>query len=145
MRKLRLNLAMILMSIIIIFTSGCVITIQPSNIESENQTLTFVEAKFVEWFDDKERIGLFFDYTNNSEESKSPSDGFVMGVRQNGELLDTLWVAEKINGAITPSTIVEPGVTMRVAWLFVLRDRSPLSVIVSDGQKFTVDYEQIVS
>ncbi len=142
MRKLRLNLTMILMSIIIVCMSGCVITIQPSNIEPENQTLTFVEAKFVEWFDDKECVGLFFDYTNDSGASKCPGEGFVMALHQNGKL-DTLWVAEKVNGAITPSTSVETGVTIRVVWLFVLRDDSPLSVEVSDGQKFIVNYEQI--
>ena len=138
------KILIILSLIITLMLSGCVVTVESNyDTDNDNQNLTYVDAKFYEYFDDKECVALFFDYTNNSGESKCPGDGFVMGVRQNGELLGVLAVAEEVDGAIKPYTSVETGVTIRVAWLFVLRDKSTLSVVVSDGQEFTVDYEQI--
>lgn len=139
-------LIIVLSLIILICLSGCVITVEPDlGLDEELQTLTFVEAQFYDYFDDKECVALLFDYTNDSGDSKCPSDAFVMGVRQNGKVLDVLMVAinKTVEGTITPGTSVPTGNTERVAWLFVLRDDSPLTVIVSDGQEFTIKYEHI--
>lgn len=131
---------------IAICVSGCVFTIKPDlDLDVDNQTLSFVDAKFYDFYDDKECVALLFDYTNDSGENKCPTDGFVMGARQNGKVIDALFVGtnKTIAGTITPGTSVPTGNTARVAWLFVLRDDSPLTVIVSDGQEFTIQYEQI--
>lgn len=127
---------------ILICLNACSVKLIP-DVEDEKQTLTFIEAKFYDNFDDKECVGLYFEYKNESGDSKCSTDGFVMAVKQGGKLLDTLWVSKEIDGAITPSTSVETGTTVRVVYLFALRDDSQLSVIVSDGQEFTINYEQI--
>lgn len=142
MKKFKLSLAMLLMLCLMILMSGCVVTVKPYY-DNDEQSLVFVEAKFIEYSDDRQCVGLFFDYTNNSDESKCPTSGFVMAVHQNEKLLDTLWVADEVNGAICASASVPTGTT-RVVYLFFLHDTSPLSVEVSDGQKFTIEYEQIV-
>lgn len=132
---------------ITICSSGCVITLKPDlGLNEDLQTITFVEAQFYDYFDDKECVALLFDYTNNSGESKCASDGFVIGVRQNGKVLDSLWLSKDstIAGTITPSTEVSSGSTDRVAWYFILRDDSPIAIVISDGQEFTLDYRQVV-
>ena len=136
----------VLIMLSFIFTlvlSGCVITTQPYYIEPENQTLTFVEAKFVEYYDDKECVGLFFDYTNDSGVDKCPGTEFFIGVNQNEEPLGTLWLGEPANEALGAATNISTGTTVRVVYLFVLYDDSPLLVAISDGRKFTISYEQI--
>lgn len=142
MKKIRVVLIMLMLTCILT-SGGCMITIQPDWIESNKQTLTFVEAKFYDKFDDKECVGLFFDYANDTGESKNPGNGFVMAVHQNGKLLDAVWVAEKVDGAIGAATSAPTGTT-RVVWLFILRDKTPLFVEISDGQKFTIKYEEIL-
>ncbi len=127
--------------LILLLLSGCAVTVKP-HYEIGDSSLYFVEAKFVEHSGDRECVGLFFDYTNNSEDSSVPCSKFVMAVHQNEKLLDTLWVADEVNGAICASSDAPIGTT-RVAYLFFLNDTSPLSVEVSDGQKFTIEYEQI--
>lgn len=136
---------LIVMALVVaICMSGCVITIVPDfGLDETEQTLTFVEAKFYEYFYDEECVALFFDYANNSDEDKCAADGFIMVGKQKGKVLGTMWVAEEVDGAITPSTNVPAHTTARVAWLFVLRDKSTISIEITDGQEFTIDYEQI--
>ncbi len=139
MKKITLILISLIM---VIWLSGCEITIKP-DYDEDNQTLTFVEAKFYDYFDDKECVGLIFDYTNNSGENKYPSANFTIGVCQKGKVLDTLWVTE-VDGVVGAAASVPTDTTARVVYLYVLRDNSSLSVEISDGQKFTINYEQIV-
>ena len=112
---------------------GCVAE-QPSE-----HTMTFIESKDVV-IDEQTYIGLFYDYTNNSGETVLPADAINVKAFQNGvELVVTVFTGQETEGAIQCDTSVQDGTTVRVVWLFVRVDDSPVSVEMSDGQKFTIE------
>ena len=85
-------------------------------------------------------IGLFYDYTNNSGETVLPADAINVKAFQNGvELVVTVFTGQETEGAIQCDTSVQDGTTVRVVWLFMRVDDSPVSVEMSDGQKFTIE------
>ena len=112
---------------------GCVAE-QPSE-----HTMTFIESKDVV-IDEQTYIGLFYDYTNNSGETVLPADAINVKAFQNGvELVVTVFTGQETEGAIQCDTSVQDGTTVRVVWLFMRVDDSPVSVEMSDGQKFTIE------
>ncbi len=147
MKKFKLCIVTVVMSILMVFTSCYVITVRPSG-DIEAQTLTFVEARFVDYVGDAECVGLFFEYTNNSGEDKTPGTSFYIGVRQKTNVLSLLWLSNELletSGAISAYTSVSTGTTIKVVYLFVLIDKSPLVVVISDGREFIIEYKQIVT
>lgn len=141
MKKFRVILIMLLVLSIMALMSGCMIPFDPY--EDDKQSLSFVESKFYR-AGGKEYVGLFFDYTNETGDSKSAWSGFGITVFQNGTQLDSMLILETIEGAVDSLTQVQSGSTVRVVWMFVLNSNSSISVEVTDGQKFTLDYEPIV-
>lgn len=129
MRKLISILCAILLALGLV---GCVAE-QPSE-----HTMTFIESKDVV-IDEQTYIGLFYDYTNNSGETVLPADAINVKAFQNGvELVVTVFTGQETEGAIQCDTSVQDGTTVRVVWLFMRVDDSPVSVEMSDGQKFTI-------
>lgn len=130
MRKLVSVLCAILLVLGLV---GCVAE-QPSE-----HTMTFIESKDVV-IDEQTYIGLFYDYTNNSGETVLPADAINVKAFQNGvELVVTVFTGQETEGAIQCDTSVRDGTTVRVVWLFVRVDDSPVSVEMSDGQKFILE------
>ena len=130
MRKLVSVLCAILLVLGLV---GCVAE-QPSE-----HTMTFIESKDVV-IDEQTYIGLFYDYTNNSGETVLPADAINVKAFQNGvELVVTVFTGQETEGAIQCDTSVQDGTTARVVWLFVRVDDSPVSVEMSDGQKFILE------
>lgn len=130
MRKLISILCAILLVLGLV---GCVAE-QPSE-----HTTTFIESKDVV-IDEQTYIGLFYDYTNNSGETVLPADAINVKAFQNGvELVVTVFTGQETEGAIQCDTSVQDGTTVRVVWLFMRVDDSPVSVEMSDGQKFTIE------
>ena len=129
----------IVICLILVFSlGGCVIEIE-SHHDTEGQTMTFVESKMVRMGDD-EYIGLFFDYTNESGETKAACDTFDVKAFQNGvELTIVVYTGQTTEDAIQCDTSVQTGHTERVVWLFSTVDESTVSVEVSNGEKFTVE------
>ena len=131
--------------LMVIDLSSCAIKIKFdfADVDDVNQTISFVDAKFYGIYDNRQSVALFFEYTNNSEVDKCADDGFIVLVHQNGKFADPLSIAEEIEGAITPGMIVASGDKAQVAYLFILNGTAPLSVMTSDGQQFTIEYEHI--
>ncbi len=130
MRKLVSILCAILLVLGLV---GCVAE-QPSE-----HTMTFIESKDVV-IDEQTYIGLFYDYTNNSGETVLPADAINVKAFQNGvELVVTVFTGQETEEAIQCDTSVQDGTTVRIVWLFVRVDDSPVSVEMSDGQKFTIE------
>ena len=106
---------------------------------NNNHTVEFVESKNIVK-DGEIYIGLFFDYTNNSNETSAPEDFLEVMAFQNGvELVRTVYNGQRIENAVQCDTNIQAGTTTRVVWLFKKDDNSKVSVEVSDGQKFTVE------
>lgn len=125
-------MALLLTCVMVLGLSACVS--QPTG-----HKMTFVESKDVV-INDQTYVGLFFDYTNESGETVLPCDAINVKAFQNGtELVVTVFTGQETEGAIQCDTSVQDGTTVRVVWLFVRVDESPVSVEMSDGQKFTVD------
>lgn len=119
---------------------GCVVgvEVEPES-DTEGQTMTFVESKVVT-LNEQEYIGLFYDYTNNSGETKMACDDFDVNTFQNGiELTVVVYTGQTTEGAIQCDTSVQSGNTARVVWLFEIVDESPVSVEMSNGETFTVE------
>lgn len=130
MKKL---ISMLLGIVMICGVSGCSVKQTPKH------TITFIESKDIV-IDEQTYIGLFYDYTNNSGETVLPADAINVKAFQNGvELVVTVFTGQETDGAIQCDTSVQNGTTARVVWLFERVDESPISVEMSDGQKFTVD------
>lgn len=120
--------------LLVLGLSACAVS-QPT----DKHTMTFVESKDVV-INEQTYIGLFYDYTNNSGETAIPADAINVMAFQNGtELVVTVFTGQKTEDAIQCDTSVQDGTTVRVVWLFERVDESPVSVEMSDGQKFTVE------
>lgn len=101
--------------------------------------MVFVERKDV-IIDEQTYVGLFYDYTNNSGETIIPADAIDVKAFQDGiELCVTVFTGTKTEGAIQCDTNVQSGTTARVVWLFEKASESPVSVEMSDGQKFVIE------
>lgn len=124
--------SLLLTILLVLGLSACVS--QPTE-----HTMTFVESKDLV-INEQTYIGLFYDYTNNSGETAIPADAINVKAFQNGtELVVTVFTGQKTEDAIQCDTSVQNGTTVRVVWLFERVDESPVSVEMSDGQKFTVE------
>lgn len=131
-------IAIMVSLVMLVCLGGCVVEIEPYY-DTDGQTLKFVESKVVTLYEE-EYIGLFFDYTNESGETKMACDGFDVNAYQNGvELSVSVFVGETTDGAIQCDTSVQTGHTARVVWLFSMVDESAVSVEVSNGETFTVE------
>ena len=131
--KMMKRLVSLLLTILLVLgLSACVS--QPTE-----HTMTFIESKDLV-INEQTYIGLFYDYTNNSGETVLPADAINVKAFQNGvELVVTVFTGQETEGAIQCDTSVQDGTTVRVVWLFVRVDDSPVSVEMSDGQKFTIE------
>lgn len=88
---------------------------------------------------DFDMVGLFFQYTNESDETIMPAYAVSVKAYQNGtELTVMVFTGHKTDGYIQCDTSVQAGTTASVVWLFQLEDNSTVSVECSDGQKFDV-------
>ena len=115
--------------VVAVVLSGC----------ASSHTLTFVESRNVELYEE-EYVALFFNYTNDSGETAIPCEWVDVKAFQHGvELVVTVFTGEKVNGAVQCDTSIQAGATARVVWLFERVDDSPVSIEMSDGQKFTVE------
>ena len=104
--------------------------------------IVFVEGKDVV-IDEQRYVGLFYDFTNNSGETAIPADVFDVKAFQNGvELVITVFTGDKTDGAVQCDTSIQTGTTARGVWLFEKVDDSPVSVEMSDGQRFVVGDEK---
>ena len=118
---------------------GCTNEVE-SDTNPEGQTLTFVGSKMVT-VDYDDYIALIFDYTNESGKSASIADAFDVVAFQNGvEVNRVAFMDGLIDGAIDCSKKVQTGFTATVVWFFPEGDGSPISVEVSNGDRFVVKH-----
>lgn len=126
-------LSFVLGIVLVLGLSGCV------SEQDDGHTLTFVERKDVV-INEQTYVGLFFDYSNESGKTVLPCDAINVKAFQNGiELVVTVFTGQETEGAIQCDTQVQTGTTARVVWLFEKADDSPVSVEMTDGQKFVVE------
>ena len=116
---------------------GCIST--PTNFKAD-----FVESKRVtiDFSDDtKEMLLLFFDCSNETEHTISPMNGVDIGAFQNGVALEfyTLYDLEEMGDAVSCDTDIQSGAKATVVWFFELRDDSPVSVEIGNGETFTIE------
>lgn len=130
--------------ILVAVMSLCVLTACGSEKEPEH-TLTFEKGKIVSGETmgvDFDMVGLFFQYTNGSNETIMPADAISVKAFQNGtELTVMVFTGQKTEGYIQCDTSVQAGTTASVVWLFELQDNSTVSVECGDGQKFDVELQ----
>lgn len=122
----------IIMIMTLILSFACVAC---SNEPKEPQhILTFKEGKMVT-MDETEYVGIFFEYTNNSDETAVICDEINVKAFQNGvELNIVVHTGQETEGAIQCDTSVQADTTTDVVWLFEKQDDSPVSVECTDGQ-----------
>ena len=128
--------------VVALLLAGCVTVEVDSGYNTEaasEHKLEFIESKNVVIYD-QEYVALFYDYTNNSGETAIPCEWIDVNAFQNGvELVVTVFTGDKTEGAVQCDTRIQTGTTTRVVWLFERVDDSPVSVEMTDGQKFTVE------
>lgn len=104
-------------------------------------TLTYKEGKLVT-MNETEYVGIFFDYTNSSDETAIVCDEINVKAFQNGvELTIVVYTGQETEGAIQCDTSVQAGTTAEVVWLFEAKDDSTVSVECTDGQKFEFEIQ----
>lgn len=102
-------------------------------------TLSFVEGKRIQLYDQYDCVAVFTQYTNGSSESAIPADYLTVKAYQNGVEIPVLVpTGEKTEGYIQCDASVQSGVTADVVWIFQLDDDSPVSVEFSDGTKVEI-------
>lgn len=132
---------------------GCASAPAPTPITTTEPTTTitatefkadFVESKVVTTnYSDgtSEMLLLFFDCTNKTGNTISPMNGIGMDAFQNGIALGffTLYDLEEMGDAIPCDTKMQNGASAKVVWFFELKDDSPVSVELGNGETFTVE------
>lgn len=111
--------------------------------ESEH-TITYNDARKVV-MNEMEYLGIFCQYTNNSDETCLPCDEVDVKAFQNGIALTIIvYTGQTTEGAIQCDTAVQAGTTAEVVWLYELQDDSIVSLEFSDGSKMEVELEGVV-
>lgn len=125
-----------LVMVALIMLTGCA-----AESSAPEHTMEFIESKTMV-IDDQEYVALFYDYTNGSDETVIPCDQINVKAFQDGEeLVVTVFTGEKMDGAVQCDTSIQGGATAKIVWLFEKVDDSPVSVEMTDGQKFVVGEE----
>ena len=108
-------------------------------------TLTYLKGEKIEGTQvgyDHDLVGVFFQYTNDSDETCMPCDVFDVKAFQHGkEITVMVFTGQKTEGAIQCDASVQPGMTAEVVWLFELVDHSVVSVECSNGKSYTITME----
>ena len=111
--------------------------------ESEH-TITYNDARKVV-MNEMEYLGIFCQYTNNSDETCLPCDEVDVKAFQNGIALTiVVYTGQTTEGAIQCDTAVQARTTAEVVWLYELQDDSIVSLEFSDGSKMEVELEGVV-
>ena len=115
---------------------GCISTNSKFKVEfKESKVVTIDFSSGTE-----DMLLLFFECTNESDDTVTPMNSVKIKAFQNGIALDfcTLYDLEEMGEAIPCDTEMQGGASAAVVWFFELNDDSPVSVEV-DGESFVVD------
>ena len=89
--------------------------------------------------EDYKLVCVYTEYTNSSGESALPADWVNVKAYQNGvEIPVIVFTGNKIDDYIQCDTSVQDGVTTKVIWTFQPADDSPVTVELSNGEKYTL-------
>jgi len=125
---------LVLVSVLIICLAGC-------GNQEETYSLEFVEGKMVT-IDENEYVGVFFNFTNNSDETVMPADVVDVKAFQNGvELNVIVYTGTDVEEAIQCDTSVQAKTSTDVVWTFELQDTSTISLEYSNGQETTFEIQ----
>ena len=124
--------------IVLLMVAAMMLTGCATESSEPEHTMEFVESKNMV-LDEKNFVALFYDYTNGSGETAIPCEQIDVKAFQNGvELVVWVYTGQKMDGAVQCDTSIQSGTTARIIWLFEKADNSPVSVEMTDGQKFVV-------
>ena len=121
--------------------TGCVVAVEKSDNDKDLNKfdIKYIEGKNVV-IDEQTYIALFYEYTNRADETAIPAEQVDVKAFQNGEeLVITVFTGDKIEGAVQCDTSIQKGTTARIVWLFERVDDSPVSIEMSNGNKFVVE------
>lgn len=129
------KIAMILALVMVLSLSACGET-TPKHIISylggEVRTISMNE-------EDYKMVCVYTEYTNSSGESALPADWVNVKAYQNGvEIPVIVFTGNKIDDYIQCDTSVQDSVTAKVIWTFQPADDSPVTVELSNGEKYTL-------
>lgn len=129
------KIAMILALVMVLFLSAC-------GESTPKHTISYIggEVKTVSVHEqDYKLVCVYTEYTNSSGESSLPADWVNVKCYQNGvEIPVLVFTGEKMDDYIQCDTSVQDGVTAKVIWTFQPEDDSPVTVELSNGEKFTI-------
>lgn len=110
---------------------------------TQNHAITYLggEIKSVSVHEQEWRLAcVYTEYTNSSKETAIPADYVDVDAFQNGvEIPILVFTGEKIGDYIQCDTSVQSGKTAKVIWTFQPEDDSPITVELSNGEKFTIE------
>lgn len=136
MRKFLVVVAVMVM--LLTLTSCVTVTVENDSENSEGHIIEYIEGKDV-IVDEEPYIAIFTNYTNNSGETAMPCDYTDVKAFQNGvELTIIVPSGTKVEGAVQCDTYVQSGTTVKTVWLFERVDNSPVSVELSNGERYEV-------
>jgi len=129
------KIAMILALVMVLSLSACGETTPKHTISylgGEVRTISMNE-------EDYKLVCVYTEYTNSSGESALPADWVNVKAYQNGvEIPVIVFTGNKIDDYIQCDTSVQNGVTAKVIWTFQPADDSPVTVELSNGEKYTL-------
>lgn len=129
------KIAMILALMMVLSLSACGETTPKHTISylgGEVRTISMNE-------EDYKLVCVYTEYTNSSGESALPADWVNVKAYQNGvEIPVIVFTGNKIDDYIQCDTSVQNGVTAKVIWTFQPADDSPVTVELSNGEKYTL-------
>lgn len=129
------KIAMILALVTVLSLSACGETTPKHTISylgGEVRTISMNE-------EDYKLVCVYTEYTNSSGESALPADWVNVKAYQNGvEIPVIVFTGNKIDDYIQCDTSVQNGVTAKVIWTFQPADDSPVTVELSNGEKYTL-------
>lgn len=124
----------------LIMTFGLVACGEAEPKEPEH-TISYIDARKVV-MNETEYLGIFCNYSNNSDETCLPCDEVDVRAFQNGIALNiVVYTGQKTEGAIQCDTAVQARTTAEVVWLYELQDDSTISLEFSNGEKIEVDLQ----
>ncbi len=120
---------------VMVIAVGCMLLLTACGNREPEHVLKFQEGRMV-IMDDTELVGVFCEYTNNSNDTSIPCDEINVSAFQNGKEIPVMvYTGQETDGALQCDTSIQATVTANIVWLFDPIDDSKVTVEFTDGQK----------
>lgn len=128
---------------VIALVAACLLLLTACGESEPEHVLKFIEGRMV-IMNETELVGVFCEYTNNSNDTSIPCDEINVLAFQNGKEIPVMvYTGQETDGALQCDNSIQAETSANVVWLFDPIDNSEVTVEFTDGQKYSFDLETI--